>query len=298
MENLQKYRDLGQDFINKLKLTEYPIAVKMIKKGDQVPEALERPREFFGYEIPPCVTYTYCRKQGTSFYITGDDVACKPISLCFGFRKLSDPYDLFRAWEKHGGYKRNAEMEKKSRETDIYFEHLEFEGFIVSPLHETIVKPDIVMIYGTPLVQSHLVAAATYDGQTIVSNFNGMESSCKEGIMRTFKTNQCHVVIPGMGDRVLAGGQDFEVIFSVPEDKLEYVNENLFLYGNKISSPSPFSMPHHPVTLGDVKWFNQHQEPGVWPLLREKLGEKSQGHFKESLKFRLLKKLSPFLKYI
>ncbi len=297
MDTLKKYHNLGNDLINKLKLTEYPVAVKMIKKGETVPESAVRPLDYFGYEVPPCVTYTYCKKTGTSFYVTGDDVACKPISICFGFRKPSDPDDLFRAWEKHAGYKINAEMEKKSREDDVYFAPFEFEGFLVSPLHETLVEPDIVMIYCTPLALSHLTTAATYDGQTILSNFNGMESSCKEGIMRTFKANKCNVVIPGMGDRLLSANQDSEVIFSIPNDQLDYVNENLYRYGSKIADQSPFGFPHHPLFLGDVMWFNQHQEPGVWPDLREKLGEKPEGHFKENIKYKLVKRLAPFLKY-
>ena len=96
------------------------------------------------------------------------------------------------------------------------------------------------MIYCSPLILSHLILAATYDGENIVSNFNGMESSCKEGIIRTFLTGKCQVVSPGMGDRVMAGVQDHEMLFSVPEEKLRMVAENLFLAGNRLNDPSPF----------------------------------------------------------
>ncbi len=34
MDDLEKYRKIGQDFIDNLKLLTYPIAVKLVKPGD------------------------------------------------------------------------------------------------------------------------------------------------------------------------------------------------------------------------------------------------------------------------
>jgi uncharacterized protein (DUF169 family) len=184
---------------------------------------------------------------------------------------LSAPEDLYAAWELHGGYKRDAEKEKESRSSDARLTPFEFKGLVISPLNQTIAVPHLAMIYCSPLVLSHLILAATYDGGNIVSNFNGMESSCKEGIIRTYMTNACHVVSPGMGDRVMAGVQDHEMIFSMPESQFESVLGNLFLAGNKISEPSPFRIPHAVPTLGVNRIFGNIVEPQVWPLLREKM---------------------------
>jgi len=115
-----------------------------------------------------------------------------------------------------------------------------------------------------------LILAATYEGDNITSHFNGMESSCKEGIIRTYKTNQCQVVSPGMGDRVMAGVQNNEMIFSIPESKLDLVSNNLFKAGSKIPIP-PFGIPHLNATIGANSIFGSPVEPGVWPLLRKKI---------------------------
>jgi len=273
MNDLEKYHEIGKAFLDRLKLMTYPVAVRLIGSDEGEPEGAARPSQVFGTEVPACLVYTYCRRSGISFYLTKDDIACKPIVLYFGLDALSDPEDLYKAWEMHGGYKRDAEKEKESRRADVRLEPFEFKGLVVSPLHQTIVKPHVAMIYCSPLVLSHLILAATYDGGNIVSNFNGMESSCKEGIIRTYKTNACQVVSPGMGDRVMAGVQDHEMIFSMPESQFESVLSNLFLAGNKISDPSPFGIPHAAPTLGPNRIFGNPVEPQVWPLLREKLGK-------------------------
>lgn len=274
MEDLSKYHELGRTFIEKLKLATYPVAVRMMALDENVPKAAVQPSVIFGGEVTACLVYTYCRRTGTSFFLTKDDIACKPIVLYFGLDELSDEDDLYRAWAEHAGYKRDLAAEKQSRIEDARFEPNTFKGFVVSPLHETLVKPDLAMIFCSPLALSHLILAATYDGEDIVSHFNGMESSCKEGIIRTYQTKQCQVVSPGMGDRILAGVQDHEMIFSVPEYRFETVVDNLFLAGNKLQEPSPFRIPHPSPTMGANKIFGMPVEPPVWPTLREKMKEK------------------------
>ncbi|MBD3197379.1 MAG: hypothetical protein GF317_20150 [Candidatus Lokiarchaeota archaeon] len=271
MSKLDEYRKIGTDLIDKLKLLTYPVAVKLIEEEEDVSSNALRPLDVFGREIPACLSYTWCRRSGFSFYLEGKDIACKPISIHhFGLEEVEDHDIVFTAWEKKASYKKNKEAEKASRESDATLNFGEFNGLVVSPLHSSIIIPDVVMIYCTPLILSHLILSATYNGDCITSHFNGMESSCKEGIIRTFTTNQCQVVAPGMGDRVLAGVQDFEMIFSIPESKLKEVNENLFLAGNKIN-PNPFGIPNLNASLGPLDIFGSPNEPGVWPYLRKRI---------------------------
>ncbi|TFF90304.1 MAG: hypothetical protein EU548_03695 [Promethearchaeota archaeon] len=265
------YREIGKKLIDKLKLQTYPIAVKLIKEGEKVSSNALRPLDVFGKEIPACLSYTWVRRSGFSFYLKGEDIACKPISIHhFGFEKVENPDVVFKAWEKKAGYKKDKEAEKSSRRSDATFKFGEFKGLVVSPLHVSIIIPDVVMIYCNPLILSHLILSATYNGQVITSYFNGMESSCKEGIIRTYKTNQCQVIAPGMGDRVLAGVQDHEMIFSIPESKLQEINNNLFLSGNKIN-PKPFGIPNLNASLGPLDIFGNPNEPRVWPYLRKRI---------------------------
>lgn len=267
----EDYRNIGEQLINKLKLTTYPIAVKLNRAGEEVSSNALRPKDMFGYEVPACLVYTWCRRAGMHFYLKGEDIACKPVSIhYFGLEETPNPDDVYKAWERKAAYKKNLEMEKKSRANEETLEFGEIEGLVLSPLNSTIIIPDIILIFCSPLILTHLILAATYEGASLVSHFNGMESSCKEGIIRTYRTNQCQVVVPGMGERVMAGVQDHEMLFSIPQSKLKLVLENLFLAGEKIN-PSPFGIPHLNATLGPVKTFGKWNEPGVWPSLRKKI---------------------------
>ena len=274
MVDLEHYKEIGNTLINKLKLTTYPVAVRLIAPDEEVPANAMKPLDMFGSEVAPCLTYTWCSRSGFSFYLTKDDIACKPISIgYFGLEQLTDTEDLYKAWERKAAYKRNASLEKKSRESDARLPYGQIKGLVISPLHQTIIKPHLGMIYATPLILSHLILAATYDGDCITSKFNGMEASCKEGIIRTYLTNECQVVSPGMGDRVVAGVQDHEMIFSIPESKLELVVANLFLAGKKIERTHgihPFKIPSVK-TIGPITFFGRPAEPEVWNILRKKI---------------------------
>lgn len=271
MEELERYQIMGKEFIDKLKLQTYPIAVKLIPQGEEVTPNALRPHKVFGREVPACLTYTWCRRSGFSFFLQGNDIACKPASIkYFGLEETADPDDVYKAWDRKARYKKNLEAEKKSRKSDAVLDFGEIQGFVVSPLNLTIVEPDLVMIYTSPVNLSHLILAATYEGDCITSHFNGMESSCKEGIVRTYKTDECQVVSPGMGDRVMAAVQDHEIIFSIPKSKLEMVLNNLFLAGNKIK-PEPFGIPHLNPTVSSGTIYGKPTEAGVWDYLRKRI---------------------------
>lgn len=273
MVDLEHYKEIGNTLINNLKLTTYPVAVRLIAPDEEVPANAIKPLDMFGCEVAPCLTYTWCSRSGFSFYLTKNDIACKPISIgYFGLEQLTDNEDLYKAWERKAAYKRNASLEKKSRESDARLPYGQIKGLVISPLHQTIIKPHLAMIYSTPLILSHLILAATYDGDCITSRFNGMEASCKEGIVRTYLTNECQVVSPGMGDRFF-GVQDHIMIFSIPESKLELVVTNLFLAGKKIERTHgihPFKIPIAK-SIGPFTIFGKPAEPEVWNILRKKI---------------------------
>ena len=271
MEELEKYKKIGQEFIDKLKLLTYPVAVRLVPPDEEVTSNALRPHEVFGSEVPACLTYTWCRRSGFSFFLKGEDIACKPASiLYFGLEETKNPDDVFVAWAKKAGYKKDMEAEKKSRESDAVLNPGEIKGIIVSPLNLTVAKPHLVMIFCPPIILSHLILAATYDGEYITSQFNGMEASCKEGIVRTYKTNHCQVVCPGMGDRVLGGVQNDEMIFSIPENKFEQVLNNLFKAGGKLPTQA-FGIPHLNASLGPISIYGQPAEAPVWPFLRKRI---------------------------
>ncbi|MHA2287731.1 MAG: hypothetical protein ACXABG_02980 [Promethearchaeota archaeon] len=56
MEQFEKYRKMGLDLIDKLKLLTYPIAIKIIEKGEEKPDPGRciRPHDAFGAPLSTC----------------------------------------------------------------------------------------------------------------------------------------------------------------------------------------------------------------------------------------------------
>ena len=92
MEDLETYRKMGQDLIDKLKLTTYPIAIKIMKKGEEMPKGtFFRPHEFFGSWLPTCTSHFWTRRSGISFYLEGEDISLfknSPQSLRNSFNRF------------------------------------------------------------------------------------------------------------------------------------------------------------------------------------------------------------------
>jgi uncharacterized protein (DUF169 family) len=234
-----------------------------------------RPQQVFGNEVAACLIYSWVKRTEMSFYVSGNDIACKPASvLYFGLETTDNPDDTYTAWAKKAGYKRDFDAERRSRENDCMLKYGEIQGFVVTPLNKAIIKPDLVMIYCTPFILSHLILAATFDGDHLDCQFNGMEASCKEGIIRTYRSNECQVVCPGMGDRMIGAVQDYEMIFSIPESKFELVRKNLFKAGYRLQpgrEEAPFSIPHPLGNHGPFLLGGMPIEAPVWPFLRKKI---------------------------
>ena len=272
MEQLEKYKKMGLDLIDKLKLLTYPIAIKIVEKGEEKPDPGRsiRPHDAFGAPFSTCLFHMWCRRAGFSFYIDGDDIACGPSKyLYFGLEELKNhPEPVYEGWARYAGFKRDIDAEKSSRKTDSTFKPGEIEGFLITPLHTTIAKPDLVMIYCSPLILGHLILAATYDGDCISSEFNGMEASCK-GIIRTYQSNQCNIACPGLGDRALGAVQDNEMIFFIPENKLEMVVDNIFRANDKAEGPKT-AIPHVIGSLGSNALYGKTINLPQWKYMNRK----------------------------
>jgi len=276
MEDLEKYRKMGKKLFDKLKLFTYPIAIKFIKNGEEMPKGnFLRPHEYFGDWVPTCTTHFTTRHMGHSFYLEGEDIECCPSSyLYYGLDECKNhPEPVYEGWARYAGYKKDLAAEHSSRATDYTFAPGEIQGFITSPLNNTMVKPDVVLIFCYPVSLGHLILSATYEGDCIQSEFNGMEASCK-GVVKTYKTDQCNVGCPGYGDHCCGIAGDSEMMFFIPESKLEMVVNNIFKAGSKEGpggrgmvgtagedARGTFSFPCGIPTVGPMQVFGMSYKP-------------------------------------
>lgn len=233
MKPLDEYRSRGQDLYHELHLSTYPIAIKYIENVDEIPEGAMRPSAF-GRKMALCQAFTQARRWGSLVAMTSDDNFCTPATAMHRWEDIALE-DLIESQVRQGWHK-DIEAEKRrfgplSRlfgEQDIE----KYIGFICSPLKETTVIPDTVLIFCDGVQLTHIIHALSYEYRHVpVSSFEGFGESCIKGGFIPFVTQKPQVVIPGAGDRTFAAISEHEIGIGMPAFLLFYVMENLFKTG-------------------------------------------------------------------
>jgi len=244
MQTLEDYKKAGQELYHKLHLSSYPIAIKYIKDVSEIPEGIVRPSAN-GQKWSLCQAFTYARRWGWSVAMTSDDNFCTPSTATHRWEDISDEdmiqSQMFQKWHK------DLEAEKKRLEHGLSIigkENLgrlsEYKGSICSPLPETVIVPDSVLVYGTGENITHIIQALTYDGENFpASSFEGFGESCFKGGLVPFITQTPQIIIPGMGDRTFAGTFDSEIAIGLPAALLFIIVEHLFMTGGRLNMGQP-----------------------------------------------------------
>ncbi|MFX0037015.1 MAG: DUF169 domain-containing protein [Candidatus Hermodarchaeota archaeon] len=236
-KTIEDYQKAGKEIFKKLHLNSFPISLKYIKDiENEIPPGVRRPIED-GKKMSICQAFTYARRFKHKLCITAEDNFCTPSSVAHGWVPLSMEEfvqsQVRQKWTKdEKAEKRRAEHMYASNFKNII--DLAYRGVIVSPLSETPVIPDTIMIYCDGPKLTYIIHALNYEHKRkyrIQSTFEGFGESCGKGGLIPFISRKAQIVIPGTGDRSFAGIQDYELGIGMPGEFIFYVLENLFQTG-------------------------------------------------------------------
>jgi len=244
MSNLKDFQDAGQTIYDKLHLSSMPIAIKYIKDVSEIPdEKISRPSAM-GEEWSLCQGFTYARRWGWNVAMTSDDNFCVPSTASHGWADITEE-DRFESQVRQGWHRdEEAERRLQSVTRGLFGENAailkEYTGFIVSPLPNSVVIPDTVLIYGNGEQITHIIQALVYDGRNFpTSTYWGFGESCMKGGLIPFLTNVPQIVIPGTGDRTFSGVFDYEIAIGLPGSLVFEVCANLFATGGRLNMGMP-----------------------------------------------------------
>jgi len=246
--NLEEFRKLGESLYHKLHLPTWPVGITYIKTLEEIPETAMRPSAM-GQKWSLCQAVTYARRHGWHVAMTADDNFCVPASAFHKWVDVSDE-DLIESQVRQGWHKdRNAEQNRFN-----FFKNLfagpggeqtlkkmrEYMGFVCFPLHQAILQPDTILVFGDGTHVNHMVQALCYDYTLpVMSAFEGFGETCFKGGLVPFITGRPQVVIPEMGDRAFAGISPEEIAVGLPAAQLSMVVENLFKSGGGMNIGQP-----------------------------------------------------------
>ena len=197
-----------------------PLGIKILGPGDQPPDPkMARPAKY-GLKISLCQWVTLARRSLRPVTVMAEDVNCSPCLACLGLRRMkteSALADYFMGM----GYFADPELAAQAAAQIDPLPAGELRGVLIFPLDQAPMDPDLVVIYGSPAQMARLAAGLVHQtGRLVPSATTGFGISCLS-LVKPHWTGQAALVIPGRGERILAGTEEGEMYMTLPGGQLK-----------------------------------------------------------------------------
>ena len=235
MPEYEIFHEYAQELERSLRLRTFPLAVKLLKGEEDIPERAQRPKKDFGYHLSLCQAFAKSRVMTAHMYGTRKE-GMSPLSPAIAMLKedmwcpepvigygLAEPPRYFlEGHTRFPGTHRTLEAGAAWAQAFPRLEVGKCIGVVSAPIAETIFKPDVVVIYCDSAQISLLITAATWkSGEPYLQSRLHPSGACVRAVIPVIQEGKFQVSLPCWGDRTRAMAQDFELIFSLPIDKLE-----------------------------------------------------------------------------
>ena len=215
---MEDFRSYTEEIQKQLKLQSPPLAVKMLEKGEAIPQDAKRPKTDFGVCLSQCQPFAFAERYGMSIAMLKEDMWCPLPVIAYG---LEAPPEYFL--EGHTAYPTyfgTLEAGLNWVRDFPSFEAGKYVGIVSGPLETASFEPDLVMIYCNSIQLMRLLSAAHYkDGREITCKLSAM-AYCVYAVVPAMQSRQCQLTIPCYGGRRYGGCQDDILVFTVPIEKL------------------------------------------------------------------------------
>lgn len=216
MKNFPRY---AEEIQKQLALQGLSLAVKMLEKGEDIPEGAKRPKKDFGVCLAQCQAFAFAERYGMSIAMLKEDMWCPEQVLGYG---LEEPPKYFL--EGRNRYPDDVETLEAGANWARDFPRFEvgkYVGIVAAPLAIANFESDLILIYCNSVQLTRLLLGIAYkDGRDINSRLSG-HAGCVYAVVPPMQTGECYVSVPCMGNRQYGGCQDDKMIFTVPREKLE-----------------------------------------------------------------------------
>jgi uncharacterized protein (DUF169 family) len=236
----------GEELERRLRLKTFPVAVKLLKKEEHIPEEAQRPLRDLGHRLMLCQGFQFSRREGITVAMLKGDMWCHEPVIGYGLQEAPDYF-----FEGHTRYPRDVSTLEAGSHFAHEFPRLQvgtYIGVVSAPMRIATFEPDVVMIYCDGAQLSLLLLAREWkDGHNLPCNLSS-HAACVYGVVPAITRAQYQVAIPCRGDHYSAMAGDEEMIFTVPKERLEWLIEGL-RYVEKNDSRLPHGyrlLPEYP----------------------------------------------------
>ncbi len=224
---MSKFDSFWQDLSTYLKLATLPVAVKMLRQGEDPPVPAKFPQKNYKKKMVLCQAWAIAKRHEEHICLRYEDMRCAPSVLAMGF-KPPIPYftEGHLCWQR---YNKTLEAGARTEALMPRFAYHTYEAVLFSPLNLCSYEPDAIFLAGNPAQIMRLVHAALYrDGGRLNYSTDG-RLACADLIVTPILTPGFYVVLPGHGSRRLAQTKDDELAFTFTysPERIEQLREGL-----------------------------------------------------------------------
>ncbi|MHA1724475.1 MAG: DUF169 domain-containing protein [Promethearchaeota archaeon] len=224
---LNYFQEAGLVFEKLLRLSSFPLAIKLIKDRSEIPPNCKTPQKDLNTKNFLCQNFKVSRSYGWTMAVMKEDCICKVARMVYKWDDYTKEIEEWAHQFNVGLYSKDLETSRKLKK-ELHFLKEKYEGLIISPLTRTKIVPDIMQIYCLPAQAMRLIQAYLYmEGGVMTFTAAGRIGSCHDGVIKPFLINKPQLVILGNGDRVWGGAEDAEILFSLPTSCLSLILEGL-----------------------------------------------------------------------
>ena len=242
----------------------YPIAVKMLQGGEEVPQDAQNPVEAFGHQITLCQALALCRTDELTIVLDRDSQSC-PIALVgLGFVR---PDEYLSGTHMVVPINMSPEAKEKAAASMPRFEFGTYNAVVMAPIQTARFDPDVIIFYGSGTQVMRLIQAAVFaTGEPLTSKSVG-SGGCLHTVVAPVLEGACTYSIPGNGARRVGLVADGQVEFAMPKDRFEEVMQGLAL--------SHEGKQTYPISPGYLQL--EYKMPPFYEELRKLMIESSEG---------------------
>jgi uncharacterized protein (DUF169 family) len=197
----------------------FPVAVKIYKKGEEVPFKTRMPIRDLKHRLAICQGMTIARKYGWVMGFTQEDQACPLAQVILGY--TDEPEFIKDGSVVYPLYVENMEAAAKTQASTPKMPNADTGTVVLAALHKADFDPDVVVVYGNPAQVVRMVQGGLYKtGGYVESRFAG-RGACGGEITVPYSQDKYNVIIPGGGEKVFALTGDDELAFALPGTKID-----------------------------------------------------------------------------
>jgi len=220
---LTDYAKCSQVIKEVLELTSEPVAVTLVKKGDPLPVGYQVPEK----NIRHCQSIMRARR-GEKLLLTGEKHACPVGGSALGILPIPEKV---KSGEFHFnlGMFENIAAAKKMIDERPQLDCGSIIATAVSPLGTTQIKPDVVIVTGTPEQMYWLLPVADRfkEGGKVLVELEPFQASCAYSTVYPYLHDSMALSIGCYGCRKSTDLEPSEMLVGIPASKLEEVVEAL-----------------------------------------------------------------------